>query len=221
MEALAQPHWEALPPQVASVLQNLTRATSLEPFYLAGGTALALRLGHRLSVDLDFFAAIETFDDKRRHRMIQDFSEKFAMEIAQDSPLGLVLGIEGVYVGFYTYGYEMIDTLNLLTDVPIAGIADIGLMKLVAIADRGNRKDFVDLYFIAQQISIDELFALSKRKYPYDRYFVMRSLEALTDFDGADAESDLRMLVPTAWQAVKQFFIKETIRLGEKWFLQK
>lgn len=68
MEALAQPHWEALPPNAAEVLKHLANTTPLEPFYLAGGTALALRLGHRVSVDLDFFGAIETFDDKWRRR---------------------------------------------------------------------------------------------------------------------------------------------------------
>ena len=221
MEALAQPHWEALPPQVASVLKKLARATLLEPFYLAGGTALALRLGHRVSEDLDFFGAVETFDDAWRHRMIRDFNAKFTIQVPQDSPLGLVFEIEGVSVGFYTYGYEMIDALNLLTEVQVAGIADIGLMKLDAIADRANRKDFVDLYFIARQIALDELFALCKKKYPYDRYFVMRSLETLTDFDGADAEADLQMLIPTDWQTVKHFFMAEAKRLGDKFFRQE
>ncbi|MBI4673793.1 MAG: nucleotidyl transferase AbiEii/AbiGii toxin family protein [Chloroflexi bacterium] len=221
MEALAQPHWEALPPKVAEVLQNLARATSLEPFYLAGGTALALRLGHRISVDLDFFGPVETFDDVWRHRMIQDFGAHFSIEVPQNSPLGLVLGIEGVDVGFYTYGYEMLDPLNRLVDVPIAGIADIGLMKLDAIADRGRRKDFVDLYFIAQRVTLEQLLSLSKEKYPYDRYFVIRSLEALVEFDVADAESDLRMLVPTDWEEVKRFFVEETVRLGKKWIKPK
>lgn len=221
METLTNAHWEALPVQVAKVLNKLADTTALEPFYLAGGTALALRLGHRISVDLDFFGAVETFDDEWRHRIIQDFQHSFSIEVPQNSPLGLVLGVEGVYIGFYTYSYEMLDPLHELAGVPIAGIADIGLMKFDAIVDRGKRKDFVDLYFIAQQISLDELLTQSKKKYPYDRYFPSRSLDALTEFEIADKEADLDMLIPTHWQTVKQFFLDETFHLGEKWIWQK
>lgn len=105
--------------------------------------------------------------------------------------------------------------------VPIAGITDIGLMKLDAIAVRANRKDFVDLYFIAQDVSLDWMLALSKTKYPYDRYFATRVVEALIEFEGADAESELNMIVPTDWGTVKRYFVEEAVRLGKEWANRK
>lgn len=85
MDPLAHPHWEAIPLNVRRVMENLARATALEPFYLAGGTALALRLGHRLSVDLDFFGEVETFGDDWRRRMIRELAEHFETDVTQNS----------------------------------------------------------------------------------------------------------------------------------------
>ncbi len=218
MDPLAQPHWQATPALVQRVLENLARATMLEPFYLAGGTALALRLGHRLSVDLDFFGAVETFEDDHRRRLIHDLSQHFRVDVVRNSPLGLTLNVDSVSVGFFTYSYELLDPLHHVQRVPLAGISDIGLMKLEAIGDRGSRKDFIDLYFIAQHVSVEQLFASSKEKYPHTRYFESRALEALIDFDVADTHPDPPILIPVDWEEVKEFCITQAIRLGKKKF---
>ena len=63
MATLAKPHWEAVTPGTRDVLAVLGQMPLARPFYLAGGTALALRLGHRISQDLDLFADIDTLDD--------------------------------------------------------------------------------------------------------------------------------------------------------------
>ena len=218
MAALEHPHWEATPTSVQRVLENLARTTMLEPFYLAGGTALALRLGHRISVDLDFFGAVETFEDNHRRRLIQELSRHFRVDVVRNSPLGLTLNVNTVSVGFFTYSYKLLDSLHEVYDVPLAGISDIGLMKLEAIGDRGARKDFVDLYFIAQHVSLERLFASSKEKYPHTRYFEIRALEALVDFDVADTQSNPDMLVSVDWAEVKEFCISQAISLGKKKF---
>lgn len=112
----------------------------------------------------------------------------------------------------------MLEPLNIVSDVPVAGLADIGLMKLDAIAARGRRKDFIDLYFIVRHISLDELLTRSKEKYPYARHFVTRSLESLVEFEIAERESNPQMLVPMDWDRVKEFCINEAVRVGKKWF---
>lgn len=218
MESLNNPHWEVMPAAARQVLQTLARATELVPFYLAGGTALALRLGHRVSVDLDFFGFVEIFEDEQRNRIIKELSESFAVEVERNSSLALTVNVDRVSVSFFTYTYPLLDELQQLNDVPIAGLADIGLMKVETIADRGARKDFIDLYCIARQLPLEELFEASRIKYPGSRFFGTQALEGLIDFEIADAQAQPQMLVPIDWGVVKQFFISEAVRLGKQRF---
>ena len=115
------------------------------PFYLAGGTGLALRLGHRISVDLDLFANVETLDDVLRHSIAAALATEHRVELLQDSVLGLVLDVDGQPCSFFRYGYPLLTPTDLVSGLQVAGILDIGLMKLDAIAGRGTRKDFYDL----------------------------------------------------------------------------
>ena len=72
MAPLATPHSEAVTPEARDLLALLGQLPLLRPFYLAGGTALALRLGHRISQDLDLFANVETLDDHLRHAIVAE-----------------------------------------------------------------------------------------------------------------------------------------------------
>ena len=93
-------------------------------------------------------------------------------------------------------------------------------MKLDAIAGRGTRKDFYDLYYIASLVSLDELFACSGEKYPHSHSFGMRVLTALVDFDIADQQEEPILLQPVEWKQVKAFFTAEAHRLGQDWLSQ-
>jgi len=112
----------------------------------------------------------------------------------------------------------MLEPTDLVSGVQIAGMLDIGLMKMDAVAGRGTRRDFYDLYFIASRVSLDELFAQSTKKYPHSRGFTMRVLVALVDFDVADQQDQPTLLLPAEWSEVKAFFITEARRLGRRWF---
>ena len=92
------------------------------------------------------------------------------------------------------------------------------LGKLDAVAGRGTRKDFYDLYFIASRIPLDELFARSGDKYPESRGFGMRVLTALVDFHIADQQDEPTMLQSVEWDQVMTFFLAEARRLGQEWF---
>jgi hypothetical protein len=218
MGSLSGPHWEAVTPELQGLLAALGELPELHLFYLAGGTALGLRLGHRRSQDLDFFANIETLTDELRHTITARLAEKYTVEQLQDSFLGLVLQIDDQPVSFFTYGYPLLAPPDIVKGIQIADVVDIGLMKLDAIAGRGTRKDFYDLYFISSRIPLDELFAHSSEKYPGSRTFGMRVLAALVDFDIADQQPDPQMLQPVSWDQVKDFFLAEAQRLGEEWF---
>ncbi|MFQ5596163.1 MAG: nucleotidyl transferase AbiEii/AbiGii toxin family protein [Anaerolineae bacterium] len=220
MASLTTPHWKAVPPELQDLLAVLGQWPLLRPFYLAGGTALALRLGHRISRDLDLFANIETLDDQLRHSIVEKFRRNYAVDILQDSVLGLVLAADGQPVSFFSYGYPLLAPTDLVSGIRVAGLLDIGLMKLDAIAGRGTRKDFYDLYSTAAHISLDELFARSGDKYPHSRYFSMQVLTALVDFDIADQQEEPGMLRPVEWDQVKAFFVAEARRLGQERFGQ-
>ncbi|MCD6552427.1 MAG: nucleotidyl transferase AbiEii/AbiGii toxin family protein [Anaerolineae bacterium] len=218
MATLATPHWEAVTPEARELLAILGQLPFLRPFYLAGGTALALRLSHRISQDLDLFANVETLDDDLRRSIVEELRKDHSVNLLQDSVLGLVLKVNEQPVSFFSYGYPLLAATDLVSGIQVAGILDIGLMKLDAIAGRGMRKDFYDLYFIASHISLDELFARSSDKYPQSHDFGMRVLSALVDFDIADRQDEPTLLLPVEWEQVKTFFVTQARRLGQKWF---
>jgi hypothetical protein len=217
---LATPHWEAVPAGLRELLAVLGQIDLARPFYLAGGTALALRLGHRISIDLDLFANLDTLDDLLRTGIVNELHKKYEIDLLQDSVLGLVLLADGRAASFFSYGYPLLDPTDTVSGVQIAGLRDIGLMKLDAIAGRGTRKDFYDLYFIAAHVSLDELFASSEKKYPHSPGFGMRVLTALVDFDIADQQDEPILLQPVSWERVKEFFVVEARRLGQSWLDQ-
>ncbi|MBL7184033.1 MAG: nucleotidyl transferase AbiEii/AbiGii toxin family protein [Anaerolineae bacterium] len=217
MATLITPHWEAITPSARVLLAALGQLLLLRPFYLGGGTALALRLGHRISQDLDLFANIESLDDDFRHSIIEELRQGHEVKVLRDSVFGLILEANGQPISFFSYGYPMLEPTDLVSGVQIAGILDIGLMKMDAVAGRGTRRDFYDLYFIALQVSLDELFAQSTNKYPYSRGFEMRVLVALVDFDAADQDEEPTLLLPAEWSEVKAFFLAEARRLGREW----
>ena len=134
MASLAAPHWEAVVPDTRQLLQELGGLPDLDPFYLAGGTALALHLGHRISQDLDLFASVEGLDEALRERVIAALQSAHAVTVLQDSPLGLVLDVEGLAAGLFTYGYPVLEPMERVHNVQVCGVLDIGLMKLDAIA---------------------------------------------------------------------------------------
>jgi hypothetical protein len=220
MAALATPHWEAVPAGLRELLAVLGQIDCLQPFYLAGGTALALRLGHRISVDLDLFTNLDMLDDLFRTGIVNELRKKYEIELLQDSVLGLVLLADGRAASFFSYGYPLLDPTDTVSGVQIAGLRDIGLMKLDAIAGRGTRKDFYDLYFIAAHIPLVELFAASEQKYPHSSGFGMRVLTALVDFDIADQQDEPILLQPVRWERVRDFFVAEARRLGQSWLRQ-
>ena len=101
--------------------------------------------------------------------------------------------------------------------VPLAGLADIGLMKLDAIATRASRKDFHDLYAIAQRISLRELLDLAPTKYPTVRDFEAQVVRYMAYFERADQEPPLPLLQPVEWTTVKAFFREQAVLLGRGW----
>jgi len=218
MALLTNPHWEVVPPLLRELLIEIGREPFSRRFYLAGGTALALRLGHRVSVDLDFFSETDELLDDSRAEIVAALRKRRVVRVLEDVVGNLVLEIEGYRVGFFGYGYALLEPPDEIAGVRVAGLTDVGLMKLDAIADRGARKDFYDTYFISRQLPLDRLLDQSPIKYPYVRGFGMMVLEGMVDFDRADRQAPVETIPSVAWEAIKEFFIQELRRIGRMWF---
>lgn len=210
-------YWNTITPVMRSVWQRFSKSKLSDEFYLAGGTALALQLGHRFSVDLDFFSAtqpdIPALLEPLRHAL-KDFSPM----LSDGSWGNLVFLADNVRVGFYGYGYELIKPLLKVEPLTLAGIEDIGLMKLDALLARASRKDFHDLYVICQQdISLRGLLDLAPRKYPNVRDFEAQAVRHMTYFERAEQETPPQLIMAIEWETVKDWFRKQAKEIGNSW----
>jgi predicted nucleotidyltransferase component of viral defense system len=192
-------HPEALYEQTGEVLEKLSSERFISDWYLAGGTALAVQLGHRKSVDLDFF----TRQFPQREELLQSLTQ-YKPKILQESAGTLDLMIEGVQVSFMEYSYRLLGDFVGYRGINMAGIEDIGCMKISAISSRGSKKDYIDLYFILQKIPLEDLLNAFSRKYQEVEYSKAHIMKSLVYFDDAEEDPEPDHLIATDWSAVKK-----------------
>jgi hypothetical protein len=197
---------QALPKGTRRNLALLAKAGLTAPFYLAGGTAAALHLGHRISVDLDFFGP-EPFDSAQLAAQLSDLG-KFRLErLAEDTLLG---ELRGIRISFFRYRYPLIAEPVSVLGITVASLEDLAAMKLDAISRRGTRRDFIDLYFIAQSgLALPEALQWYQRKYAGLNLNLVHLVKSLAYFADAEADPMPQMLVDLSWDEVKRFFERE------------
>ncbi|HXV61650.1 MAG TPA: nucleotidyl transferase AbiEii/AbiGii toxin family protein [Vicinamibacteria bacterium] len=194
----------------AQRLLVILNASALTPrFYLAGGTGLALRYGHRRSVDFDFFS-LEPFEEDA---LLTSLRKHEPLSVLSRAPSTLHLVVSEIKVSFLGYPYPLLFALDRYGGVDVADVRDIACMKLSAVASRGTRRDFVDLYMVAKQYSLGEILALFIRKYAGIEYNRMHLLKSLSYFEDAEVDPPLQMLTELSWSEVKEFFRRESTAL--------
>lgn len=196
-------HTEALSPETKEVFDLLK--DSVGDFYLAGGTALALQLGHRISVDLDFFSRERFIAQEILNRL----SAKGPLEVDSQSEDTINGSILGVKVSFFVLPFELLFPAIDFLGVKIADERDIAAMKISAISSRGSKKDFIDLYFLLQKYTFEDILGFFHKKYASYNYNTMHILKSLVYFADADVESEPIFLIPVDWQEVKREIQKE------------
>ena len=209
--------WNTITEDMRLVLTGFAKTKIGSRFYLAGGTALSLQLGHRHSVDLDFFSPTEDVPAVRIH--LDRALASFHSTLADSSWGNLVYLVKDVRLGFYGYGYPLVKPLVEMEDVRLASMEDIALMKLGALLSRAMRKDFYDLYFICQKIPLRRLLDLAPQKYPSVRDFETQTVKRLIYFENAEQDVDPIMLLPITWAAVKEYFIAQALEIGNSWLV--
>ncbi|MEK7098952.1 MAG: nucleotidyl transferase AbiEii/AbiGii toxin family protein [Patescibacteria group bacterium] len=192
-------------------LDVLISAGVTDGFYLAGGTALAFLLSHRESHDLDFFMRDAFDEDALTARL--EIAGTFSLEKKEK---GTVRGMFGAtLVSFFHYPYPLLEDPHMRERVMLASLADIACMKLDALASRGARRDFVDMYVILheQGFSLPRLLQLFAEKYASLDYNLLHIQKGLVYFEDAERDPMPRMIRPVAWQDIKDFFIAETAKI--------
>lgn len=194
---------EVLPGNTKEILALLEKSRIIKHSYLAGGTALALQIGHRVSYDLDFFTE-EEFDEKLLLPEINKISDFQLEKVAWRTILGR---FKGVRFSIFYYEYPLLSPLKKFGMINILEVRDIAAMKIAAIASRGAKRDFVDLYFICREIIIlPEAIELYGRKYMNLATTALHILKSLTYFEDAEDEEMPQMLKEITWPKVKVFF---------------
>ena len=200
-------HSKCLPPQCPELLNQLRDVFQTHDFILAGGTALSLQLGHRISVDLDFFT--ETlFSTEKIYREIK----KAGLNpiVLQEEKGTLTLTINEIKVSLFHYPYPFLDEKKTWKGISIAGVRDIAAMKVMAITQRGAKRDFIDLYFILQNTPFGKIAENMVRRFSKERINPMQTGKALVNFADAEVDPDPQYCgdKPPAWKDVKNFFTK-------------
>lgn len=198
-------HREVIDQRVERTLESLHTLSVLDPGYLAGGTGLALHLGHRRSHDLDFMIP-NPVDPEALIRKMKTLTGFAVAAVAPDTLHATVVDTK---VSFLAYPYRVLFPLEPFQGVNVADPRDIACMKLAAIASRGVKRDFVDLYFVARQYGLAQVFEWFKQKYAEVNLSQRHVRKSLTWFKDADELPMPDMLVALAWEEVKQFFTTE------------
>ena len=189
--------YQTIYPATLQLLKDLQSLESLKECRLVGGTALALQLGHRRSVDLDFFGIVPQTPDE-----LQDLlRENHDVTIVKESKNIHIYLIDGVKVDIVNYKYDWIDTPIEEDGIRLADVKDIAAMKVAAIIGRGTKKDFIDLYFLLKQYSLKELLELYLQKYPDGSLFI--AIKSLSYFEDAEADPMPVMFEEVSWPDVK------------------
>ncbi len=197
-------HPEILNDNQKAALAYLGNALKETNYYLAGGTGLSLHLGHRFSIDLDWFTpALNNPESLLRRLSAGDIS----FTITSIAPETVYMVLNNVQVSFIGYNYPLIEPRVFWPDFDcyVASIADIACMKLTSLASRGSRKDFVDLHrLLSDFYSLETLLKLYIQKYRNrDIGHVVRSL---VYFQDAETEPSVRMVKSVDWNKVKRDF---------------
>ena len=197
---------KVLPAEAWAVVKLLKGTDLLDGWILAGGTALALQLGHRISVDLDFFR----FEDFQVAPLRQALARLGKLEVPSMAPGMLHCRLDGIRLTFsgseVPFLYEPVPYRGL----HLADVRDIAAMKVIAVAGRGAKKDFIDLYaYLDAGASFPDLMAVVQQRYRDTDFNVMHLLRSLVYFDDAEAEPMPKMLSRAGWPEIRRRLERE------------
>lgn len=196
------PHAEILTPTQKSVLCEIGSRATPRGFYLGGGTALGVHLGHRQSVDLDWFTGERIEDPLGLAKELQD--QGLALRIGSMQRGTLHADVGGVRVSFLEYRHPLLTSPISSPDLGclLASLEDLAAMKLLAVDQRGAKKDFIDIHALAERgFALEKMLEMFRRKFAVED--ISRTLYSLSYFEDADADPMPKMFTSVSWEQVK------------------
>ncbi|MBL7906538.1 MAG: nucleotidyl transferase AbiEii/AbiGii toxin family protein [Bacteroidales bacterium] len=205
-------HKETVEPTTLDLIRKLQTDPELDGFSMAGGTALALFIGHRISIDIDLFSQNE-FDAAALSAYLEQ-NYRFSLQYIHRNTLKGF--IEDVFVDILTHPYPLVAQPVTEENISLLSKQDIAAMKVNAISGNGTRaKDFVDLYFLLNEFSMSEILGFYTTKYAQQNTF--HALKSLTFFEDIDAAVWPRVV---AEPSLTLKMVQDRIREAQKQFLK-
>lgn len=200
-------HLETVKPDTLGLLKELMALPMLSPLNLAGGTSLALQIGHHVSVDLDLFGSHQI----PHENILNEIATIAEPTVYTNSRSILVVKMRDVKVDFVNYKYPLLEPLVEVHGLRLLSKRDIGAMKMNAITGRGKKRDFYDLYFLLKHFDFQTLVDSFCEKYPEGSAWLLA--KSITYFEDADADETPEVSQKVAWEEVKQKIKTEALKV--------
>ena len=203
----------AIKEETFGLLKTLMRDDKLSHFCLVGGTALALFMGHRKSIDIDLFSQ-QLFDYLE---LEEYFMHTYDFQATRKRNATLIGTINSVKVDCIGYNYPLVEPAQEYDGIRIYSMSDIAAMKLTAISQSGDRlKDFVDIAFMSSIMSLENMLKAFEKKFP--KTSVMTAIRGITYFDDIDFSAEIDLLEGTfKWKPIEKR-LKEMIKYSDRIF---
>lgn len=212
-------HFEAIPSDTKKALDYLAKQKWLErsKWYLAGGTALALQVGNRSSVDLDFFLPQADFNAGKLLSRLPKKDWRTTV-VKEGTIYGELLGAKVSFIAypFFAPSKEFVSYGAVKILLP----TDVAVMKFIAVSQRGRKRDFYDLYWYANRREplYDVLLRLD-RQYPNLEHNYHHIIKSLSYFKDAEDDPEPKLFFKASWTGVKKFFREQAKDLMKKFKL--
>lgn len=179
-----------------------------DKFYLAGGTALALHLGHRTSLDFDFYTKTH-FDSISLYQKIEDgFGNDAILSLKEEDTM--FCKVFGVDLSFFWYKYPLVEKPVDFESIALASSQDIAAMKLIAVYQRPAKRDYIDIYFLLKSFTLREMFSFVKKKYPnFNQYLALRALAYFEDLKDEEGRKIEILDKSFSWEKAKEKIFEE------------
>lgn len=208
--------WEVLTEEQKKILPDLIFLKA-QNFYLAGGTALSLQIKHRTSVDFDFYSEKE-FNPAGIYEQFQKQNKRKIVLISITEKNTLMLEINDIRISLFKYPYPLVQNLVKSQYCNLASLEDIAAMKMIAVIQRGTKRDFIDLYFLIKKMGLEKIFGFAREKYPgFNEYLALQSLTYFKDAEIENNDRNIDLFESFNWKDAKKFFISEAEKMEKTW----
>ena len=182
--------------------------------YLAGGTALGLHIGHRTSMDFDFYSK-SSFKIGEYTRSFEDNLQDWKLKYIRNQKDTFQIRLDEIELSCFYYPYALIKESSIVENIEVASMEDIAAMKMIAIVQRGTYRDFVDMFYLLNKFKLEKVIDMTLQKYTtFDPYSGLRALVYFDDAEDGVEDEKQRIEVldkSLSWDKIKNYITDEVV----------